>query len=39
VLDKIGDPDTSDLSLGKAGGKIQRDELERTVATLEKLAA
>ena len=29
----------ADLSLGKAGGKIQRDELERTVATLEKLAA
>jgi len=39
VLDKIGEPGTPDLSLGNAGGETRRDELERTVATLEKLAA
>jgi len=39
VLEQLGDPAAADMTLGDDSRKVQRAELERTVATLEKLAA
>ncbi|MDJ1006662.1 MAG: dynamin family protein [Paracoccaceae bacterium] len=39
VLDKLGETGGEDVSLAEPARKSQQDELERTVATLEKLAA
>ena len=39
VLEKLGDASSGNLAIGDPDRSAQRDELERTVATLEKLAA